>query len=190
MSRYSVVLDACVLVPVSLTDTLLRVAEKGLFRPLWSQRILNEAETAIKRIHPDITPTKITRRFTDMDAAFEDANVVGWEGLVEGFTLPDPSDRHVLAAAVKGRADAVVTFNLRDFPSDTLKAFDLEAIDPDDFLLNQLDLQPREVMAVIREQATAMSNPATSSFEIAARLERASVPEFADEIRRRLERIL
>lgn len=93
MPRYAAVLDACVLVPVVLADTLLRVAEKGLYRPLWSERILTEAQEAIEEIHPGID---VHKRFADMDTAFDDALVTGWEGLEAGIALPDrthPSGR-------------------------------------------------------------------------------------------------
>jgi PIN domain len=114
MARYPVILDACVLVPVSLADTLLRIAEKGLYRPLWSDRILIEAREAIASIHPDADTGK---RFADMQDAFDDALVVGWEGLLAGISLPDPDDRHVVAAGVRGGAQAIVTANLTDFPA-------------------------------------------------------------------------
>jgi hypothetical protein len=74
MPRYTVVLDACVLVPIALADTLLRIAEKGLYRPLWSDRILTEAQEAIEEIHPGID---VAKRFTTMREAFEDALVTG-----------------------------------------------------------------------------------------------------------------
>jgi hypothetical protein len=66
MPRYAAVLDACVLVPVVLADTLLRVAEKGLYRPVWSERILAEAREAIEEIHPGID---VHKRFADMDGS-------------------------------------------------------------------------------------------------------------------------
>jgi hypothetical protein len=81
MPRYGAVLDACVLVPIALADTLLRVAEKGLYRPLWSDRILAEAQQAIEEIHPGID---VQKRFTDMREAFDDALVTGWEELETG----------------------------------------------------------------------------------------------------------
>src|ERR1700722_14351191 len=98
MPRYTAVLDACVLVPIALADTLLRVAEKGLYRPLRSGRILAEAQAATEEIHPGIDAAK---RFTQMREAFDDALVAGWEELESGLSLPDQDDRHVLAAAIR-----------------------------------------------------------------------------------------
>ena len=96
MPRYTAVLDACVLVPIALADTLLRVAEKGLYQPLWSDRILGEAQAAIEEIHPGIDTAK---RFATMSEAFDDVMVTGWEERVPGIRLPDEDDRHVVAAA-------------------------------------------------------------------------------------------
>jgi hypothetical protein len=90
MPRYAAVLDACVLVPVALADTLLRIAEKGLYRPLWTERILTEAQEAIEEIHPGID---VHKRFTDMRETFDDAFVTGWEELETGIRLPDDDDR-------------------------------------------------------------------------------------------------
>ena len=186
MARYTVALDACALVPIVLADTLLRVAERGLYRPLWSERILAEAQGAILAIHPDIDAAMVARRFTDMGDAFDDAKVMGWEDLVETISLPDPDDRHVVAVAIRGGARAIVTGNLVDFPSDALAAFDLEAVHPDDFLLDQLDLSPVTVQDVVREQAVHAKAPPLTLGDIIKRLERAGVPKFADELGRLL----
>jgi predicted nucleic acid-binding protein len=168
VARYAVVLDACVLVPVALADTLLRIAERELYRPLRSARIVAEAADAIVEIHPDIPPEQVQRRFADMDDTFEDALVAGWEDLEDTVTLPDPDDRHVVAAAVRGRADAIVTANVRDYPVDILGPLNVEVIHPDDFLLNQLDLAPRVVLEVLREQAAHTRRPPLTPVDLIA----------------------
>jgi hypothetical protein len=128
MPRYTAVLDACALVPIASADTLLRVAKKGLYRPLWSERILTETQEAIEEMRPGID---VGKRFASMREAFGDAMVTGWEELEPGIRLPDADDRHVVAAAVRGGADAIITANLADFPSSTLSPFGLEAVHPD-----------------------------------------------------------
>src|SRR5215471_17815630 len=125
MPRYTVVLDACVLVPIALADTLLRIAEKGLYRPLWSDRILAETREAIEEIHPGID---VHKRFADMNETFEDALVTGWEGLEAGISLPDEDDRHVVAAGIRGGAQAIVTANVTDFPATALGPHGLEVV--------------------------------------------------------------
>lgn len=181
MARYTAVLDACVLVPIALADTLLRVAEKGLYRPLWSDRILAEAQDAIEEIHPVIDAGK---RFTSMREAFDDALVTGWEELQPGIHLPDEDDRHVVAAAIRGGADAIVTANLADFPATALAPLGLEAVHPDQFLLDQVDLSPPTLVRVIREQAAHTRKPPLTPQDLATQLGRAGVPGFADEILR------
>jgi predicted nucleic acid-binding protein len=184
LPRYTALLDACVLVPVTLADTLLRVAERELYRPLWSERILGEAADAVLDIHAELAPDVVARRFAAMKDTFEDACVEGWEALEPLLSLPDPDDRHVLAAAMRGRADAIVTANLRDFPDEMLAPLGIAAVDPGDFLLDQLDLAPRVVLDVLREQAAHTRSPRLTPTDLLARLARAGVVAFADEAAR------
>jgi len=181
MPRYTAVLDACVLVPIALADTLLRAAEKGLYRPLWSGRILAEAQAATEEIHPGIDAGK---RFAQMREAFGDAMVAGWEELEPAIRLPDPDDRHVVAAAAQAGAQGIITANVRDFPAAALRPLGLEAVHPDDFLLDQLDLSPPTLIQVIREQAAHTRRPPLTPRDLATLLGRAGVPGFADEILR------
>jgi len=167
--------------PIALADTLLRIAEKGLYRPLWSDRILAETQAAIEEIHPGID---VQKRFTDMGEAFDDALVTGWKGLEAAISLPDEDDRHVVAAAVRAGAQAIVTFNLTDFPEAALDPLGLEAVHPDTFLLDQLDLSPPTVLQVIHEQAAHTTRPRLTPQDLATLLSRAGVPGFAEEIRR------
>lgn len=120
---YSAVLDANVLHPVVLSDLLLRLAEKDFFRPLWSGQIRNEAERSILRVRSDVDPARLKYRFDCMDAAFPDATVSGIEALTSILTAEFGKDAHVVAAAIVGGADAIVTDNIRDFPAEaTLNA--------------------------------------------------------------------
>lgn len=184
MAGYGAMLDACVLVPIVLADTLLRVAEADLYRPLWSAAILREACQAVVAVRPDIAPESIARRFAAMDETFEDALVTGWEPLVGGIDLPDAADRHVVAAAIRGDAQCIVTANRKDFPASALDPYGLVTVHPDAFLLNQLDLSPTVVIDALRDQAKATEAPPLDLADVLARLSRAGVPEFADEVRR------
>lgn len=167
--------------PITLADTLLRVAERELYRPLWSDRVLAEAVDAVLEIHPDLEPDRVTKRFAAMNDTFEDALVEGWEPIEATISLTDPDDRHVVAAAMRGRADSIVTANLRDFPADLMAPLGIAAVDPDDFLLDQLDLAPRIVLEVLREQAAHTRDPELAPTDLLTRLARAGVPGFADE---------
>lgn len=104
-------LDACVLLPISLTDTLLRLAQANTYRPLWSDQVLDEVERNLPKVSDAVTPQKARKRIDAMRGAFPDAMVTGYEALISAMTN-DEKDRHVLAAAVKGGAEVVVTANL------------------------------------------------------------------------------
>lgn len=180
---YTAVLDSNVLVPNVLNDVLMRLAERRLFRPLWSQAIFSEVARTVLRLRPDIPPERIAYRLRCMDATFEDARVHGWESLVPALELPDPDDRHVLAAAIRGGADAIVTSNVRHFPATVLAGHGLECIPPDAFLLDHLDLSERTVATVLAELLADRRAPCTYA-QLAGELERCQVASFADQVRR------
>lgn len=178
------VLDACVLVPTALCDTLLRLAEASFYRPLWSDRILAEVADAILVVRPDLGEPRVRRRVQMMASTFEDASVLGWEAVSAGLDLPDPDDRHVLAAAITGGAQAIVTFNLKDFPARALEPGGIPVRHPDDFLLDQLDLLPGRVLQLLTEQAADLQHPPTDLAGVLNALQRCGVPNFADAVRR------
>jgi predicted nucleic acid-binding protein len=185
---YVALLDAACLVPAVLTDTLLRLAENGLYRPLWSPRILGEVRSALTRVHPELRPAAAAERLAAMDRAFPGASVDpdAWQPLVAGLELPDPDDRHVLAAAVAGGADGIVTPNLKDFPAERLAQHGLEAASPDEFLLDHLDISPARVLAALAHQAADTWRPPLTVADVLDRLSRAGAPSFAAEVLRRL----
>lgn len=112
---------------------------------------------------------------------FPDAMVTGYEALIPAMTN-EPKDRHVLAAAVRADAAVIVTANLKDFPACALGPYDLDAVPPDDFLLDQLDLYPNQTLRCVREQIAAQRNPAISADQFLSTFKR-TVPRFADTIR-------
>jgi predicted nucleic acid-binding protein len=182
VQSFTVVLDACVLVPISATDTLLRLAERDLFRPVWSERIVEEASQAVSEIHPDFDEAQIDHRFANMNAAFEDAVITGWEPLDDSLVLPDAGDRHVVACALVAGADAIVTNNIRDFPPETLDVLNIEVITLDDFLLDIIDHTPEEVVAVITQQVRDARHPPLTSATVLAHLAAAGAPAAAHEL--------
>lgn len=168
-------LDACVLVPINLTDLLLRLAEADTYRILWSETVLDEIERNLPclGVHPD----KARKRVHQMRNSFPDALVTGFDALIPSMTN-DRKDRHVLAAAVRADAAVIVTANLGDFPASALAPYDLDAVHPDDFLLNQLDLYPRQTLLCVREQIAAHRNPAVSIDGFLTKFAK-TVPRFA-----------
>lgn len=179
---FSVVLDTCVLFPNYLRDTLLRLAVAETYRPLWSLDILHELE---RNLSNHTSREKASRVVAKMREHFKDAEVIGYEPLVDAMPN-DPKDRHVLAAAVRANAASVVTLNLTDFPSADLTPFAVQAIHPDEFLLNQLGLAPGTVVAVLERQTARYQRPPRDVPALLAALERSGVPEFAEEARRHL----
>lgn len=153
---FSALLDACVLYPSTLRDTLLRLAEKELYRPLWSDQILEEMRRTILKDRPDLRSGQLDHLIGEMKTAFEEASVSGFEGLIEAMTN-DPKDRHVLAAAVVGRADVIVTSNLKDFPDSACDPYSIEVQSPDEFLTHTFHLAPAVVMGALQEQARTNS---------------------------------
>ena len=136
------------LVPIRLATTLLRLAEAGLFQPLWSDQILDEVERNLPKL--GVGPTRAARRVGNMRTAFgAEALVDGFEELIDQMTC-DPKDRHVLAAAVHDQADALVTFNLKDFPADATTPHGIEILHPDMFLLQLLNEWPADVVSVLQ----------------------------------------
>ncbi len=175
-----VVLDACVIIPMPLCDTLLRAAEAELYRPQFSQEILDEATRNLVKMEK-MTEAKTARYQGYIKAAFPETMVEVPQQLIEIMTN-HPKDRHVLAAAVNAKAEVIVTSNLKDFPRESLEPFGIEAKHPDNFLLDLCKNHTVGVLAlVIKEQAEALKKPPTTVKELLARLSR-QVPMFVEKI--------
>lgn len=172
IGRYTAVLDACVLHPVFVRGALLWFAHERLYRPLWSAEILDEWQRSLERKFPDVPADKLAGQRAIMVSEFEDAMVCSCEPVAQGLILPDPDDRHVLAAAIVGRADAIITANLKDFPEAQTLQFNVEVIHPDDFLVNAIDLDAGKALAALRRHREALSTSAPSPAEYLERFER------------------
>ena len=161
---FKAVLDACVLVPSPLFDTLLRLAEADLFVPIWSDEILWEVERTLTG-DLGLTPDQAKRRIGQMAQAFPDSLVGDFAELVSQMRN-DPKDRHVLAAAVRSGARIIVTANLKHFPGDALVPYEIVAVHPDNFLQGLLGADPDTVMDCLREQQQAYINPPLTMQEL------------------------
>ena len=147
-------LDACVLVPMPLADTLLRLAAAGVFARKWSREILQEvSRTLLGKF--GLTLAQVSRREAALQRHFADAWVDGHQGLIPSMTNHD-GDRHVLAAAVYSCAGIIVTANLRHFPAGALAASGVEARSPGAFLLDLHRDQPQAVMVCLIDQAAVI----------------------------------
>ncbi|WLG46577.1 PIN domain-containing protein [Pseudomonas sp. FP1740] len=158
-SPFTAVYDACVLYPAPLRDFLMWLALSGRFRARWSLEIHNEWKRNLLKNRPDLTTEQLDRTSDLIDQAIPDACVYGYERLIEGLTLPDVDDRHVLAAAIRCNASVIVTFNQKDFPDETLGAFGIEAQHPDEFVDNLFDPDPAAVVAAAQRQRKQLKTP-------------------------------
>jgi predicted nucleic acid-binding protein len=159
VARFTAFYDANVLYPSDLRNLLMHLALTGLFRATWSADVHEEWIGALLKNRPDLSRAKLERTRALMDQHAEDALVTGYEDLIPGLQLPDPNDRHVLAAAIRGRADVIVTANLGDFPPKVLEPFGIEAQHPDEFVLHLLDLAPGDVVAAAQAHRESLKNP-------------------------------
>ena len=157
MSRYTVLLDANILYPAPLRDVFVQIALSDLFKAKWSADIHREWIEALLIQQPHRERAALERTRDLMDRATRDCLVTGYEPLIPSLDLPDPDDRHVLAAAIVGQCDAIVTHNLKDFPVDRLASFGIDALHPDDFLSAQLSLAPGVICSAIRKVRPALS---------------------------------
>ena len=182
MSTFPVVLDANVLVPMSLRDTLLIAAEVGLYRPHWSHNILAEARATLLRL-PQLrmTDAQADKMIGGMLTAFPDALVGGYEPLIE-VMQNDPGDRHVLAVAVRVHASVIVTMNTKHFSASALDPWDIEAQRPDQFLTGLFDLNPEAMLRVIQTQAAQTQRPTLTVERVLSNVE-LFAPTFVERVR-------
>ncbi len=172
---FVVVYDACVLYPNALRDLLIRIAQAGLVQAKWTDRILDEMLGNLRRSLPDISADKVARLRGLMNDAVRDCVITHYEPLIESLKLPDPDDRHVLAAAIRARAQMIVTSNLKDFPSDYLAEWDIEAKSPDDFVLAQIGLDRQAVYGSVQRIADSRRNPPGTVSDVLSDLERSGI---------------
>ena len=150
----------------------MHLALTGLFRAKWSADVHEEWISSLLKKRPDLTRDKLERTRMLMDKHAVDALVTSYEDLIPGLQLPDPDDRHVLAAAIRGHANVIVTMNLRDFPSDTIGLFGIEVQHPDEFIFYLLGLALGAVVAAAQDHRQSLTNPAKTVAEYLETLER------------------
>ncbi|MEA5053414.1 MAG: PIN domain-containing protein [Propionicimonas sp.] len=135
---FPALLDTNALYAAVLADTLLRIAEEGAYRPHWSPDILDELRRNLME-NAGISEAQAAHRIDQMEQAFPDASVTGYAGLIDGLRC-DPKDRHVLAAAIHGQCQVIVTFNTKDFPPESVDELGIAVVHPQDFLLDRASI--------------------------------------------------
>ena len=164
-SHFTVVYDACVLYPAPLRDLLMHLALSDLYRARWSDLIHDEWTRNVLANRTDLTQDQLNRTRHLMNAHVRDSLVTGFEYLIPSINLPDPDDRHVAAAAIHSGASLIVTFNLKDFPAEALRPYNLAAQHPDDFIVDLLDLHPAGVLEAAACHRRSLKNPPKTADE-------------------------
>lgn len=176
MTPAIVLLDANVLYPPPLRDLLLQMSFSGLFQARWTTEIETEWKRSLLARRPELG-TQVDRAQAAMRRAIPDAVVTGYAALIPSLTLPDPDDRHVLAAAIAASADTIVTFNLRDFPAAVLVGHGVEALHPDAFLTAFATTAPGQVLSAVRDCMVRLTNPPISAEGYLAALHRLAMTQ-------------
>lgn len=184
MNTYTVILDACVLDPAPLRSYLMYLSSTGLFRAKWSDQIHDEWIRNVLKNRPDMDRTVLQRTRELMDANVPDALVYGHEALVDGLILPDKDDRHVLAAAIQGNAEGIITFNLKDFPSEQLAPFGISAIHPDEFLNDMFELDSGACLLAAQRHRRSLKNPPFTPDEYLHCLLKQKLPSFVNNLKK------
>jgi predicted nucleic acid-binding protein len=161
----------------------MHLAVTDLFRARWSADIHEEWIRSVLEKRPDLTRSQLERTRALMDAHARDAIVAGYEDLVSSLSLPDPNDRHVLAAAIRGRVDVIVTYNLKDFPADRVSVYNIDVQHPDEFLTHLLDLAPGVVLGALKRLRHSLQNPPVDTTTYLSRLELLGLTGFVSKLR-------
>lgn len=176
--------------PVATADALMSLASAGLYAAKWSRTIEAEWIASIEERRPDLKG-KLAFRRDQMREAVPDWEVEerAWQSVANGLQLPDLGDVHVLAAALAGHADCIVTMNLRDFPSSVVGPLGIEVVHPDQFILAQWDLDPFVAVAAFKQMRARWKKPEATAEDFASALERAGLPALAHRLREAAELI-
>jgi hypothetical protein len=178
------VLDACVLYSAPLRDLLLSFAEASLYRPRWTEAINDEWTRNLRNARPSLPADKIDRTRIRVNESVPDCLITGYEGLIPTLSLPDADDRHVLAAAIFGHANVIVTFNIKDFPNSSLAIFSIEAWHPDRLVTHLLNMDLTSVCSTIKLVRERLTRPAYCANAYLDNLERQGLHSSVSNLRR------
>jgi predicted nucleic acid-binding protein len=189
VTQRTALLDACVLYPAPLRDFLMYLAVTDVYRPRWTTAIHEEWMRSVLANRPDLKREHLERTRNLMNTHARESLVTGYEALIETLSLPDPNDRHVLAAAIHAGAEVIVTFNLSDFPGVTLAAYGIEAQHPDGFINHLIDTTPDDVLSAARLQRESLKSPPKTVEEFLSTLEALGLSRTAARLRAYSDRI-
>jgi len=166
MNKIIALLDANVLYPAPVRDILLYIASEGGFEPKWTSAIHEEWVRNLLKNRPELNKTSLEKAISAMNLAFPEADVSGYEELMDALELPDKDDHHVLAAALYSGANFLLTFNLKDFPSKSILKYPVKVIHPDDFIVQILSEDTALVKSAFKKQVLNLKNPQKTKKEV------------------------
>lgn len=179
-SSFTALFDANVFFGARLRSLIVYLAQTGTFRAKWTSQIHDEWTRNLVELRPDLTIKKLQRTRDLMDTAVPDCLVENYEPLIPAIVLPDQDDRHVVAAAIKGQADVIVTFNIKDFPKTELEKYDLHVKTPDEFILDLESLHKSTLMWAAEKDQKHYKSPPLTIDQYLVDLRKAGVPGVAD----------
>ena len=182
ISTFTAFFDANVFYGARLRSLILFLAQTKFFRARWSDRVHDEWIRNLLEKRPSLQRADLMRTRQLMDAAVLDALVTGYEPLINAMDLPDPDDRHVLAAAVVCKASCIVTFYISDFPEESLAPYGLHAVHPDDFLRDVESVDPAAFADAVWQDLDHYRAPPLDLPEYVVALRKAGVPRIAEQI--------
>jgi len=182
------VIDACVLYPAPLQDFFMRLAVV-LYQPKWTDDIHEEWIRNVLKDRPDLSRAQLTRTRLLMDRHGGDCMVTGYKRIIPTLSLPDRDDRHVLAAAISGKAAVIVTFNLSDFPQKSLEAYGITAMHPDQFALSLYREDPANFISLVKTHRQALKNPPKNANDYLSTLEQCGLKLTTSSLRKRISEI-
>jgi hypothetical protein len=162
----------------------MELAAKGLYRARWTAQIHEEWISSLLRNRRELRRAQLERTRDLMNVTVLDCLVTDYEDLIPSINLPDPNDRHVVAAAIKGHCAAIITFNLDHFPEAELQKYDVEAQHPDEFIHHQFGLDRAAVVTAARSIRLRLQNPPLSSEDYLRRLAAQGLPKTVTELGR------
>jgi predicted nucleic acid-binding protein len=182
-SNYTVIFDANVMYPAPLRSFLMYLALSGEFRARWSNQIHEEWISNLLNSRAELQRAQLEKIRDLMNEHVPGSVVTGFEPLIESIELPDADDRHVVAAAIQTRAEAIITFNLKDFPEHSLAQYGLTALHPDEFINSLMDINTGAVIEAAGRHRKSLKNPPFSANEYLDLLQKQKLPSSVSRLR-------
>ena len=159
MNHKIVFVDANILYSYTLRNIFMQLAVTNFYEARWTQQVLQEWIDSLLKNRSDIKRSTLENLRDKMNHMVPDCLVTDYEHLIPNLNLPDPEDRHVLAAAIVGKCDMIVTNNLKDFPESKLVPYGISAVHPDDFFLDYLNNYRTDFCSELKKMRLILKKP-------------------------------